>query len=821
MLKKITSTFLSLVIVLYMVTLAFPTAQALENEYDSAKNYALNTTENGTNNSFDTASNISVNQSYKGQITLNDGKDYYKFVLKESSKVNLKISANIEGSNYYLYGSNKNEIWKKTAQYWDENNNIMNINEDIYLNSGTYYFLVDKYSDYEGTYTFSTTVTSAEETFSELENGSNNDFDEASNITLGNEIKGQISVNDGKDYYKFVLKESSKVNLKISANIEGSNYYLYGSNKNEIWKKTAQYWDENNNIMNINEDIYLNSGTYYFLVDKYSDYEGTYTFSTTVTSAEETFSELENGSNNDFDEASNITLGNEIKGQISVNDGKDYYKFVLKESSKVNLKISANIEGSNYYLYGSNKNEIWKKTAQYWDENNNIMNINEDIYLNSGTYYFLVDKYSDYEGTYTFSTTVTSAEETFSELENGSNNDFDEASNITLGNEIKGQISVNDGKDYYKFTLDKTGKVELKINAMIEGSSYFLYDSDENEIWKKTAQYWDENNKKCNIRENFYLNAGTYYLLINKYSDYDGFYTLTTKFTPSNETFSESQYGSNNDFDVANTVNLNKTYNGQLSITDSKDYYKFNISENGNVNLKISANIEGSNYYLYDSNENEIWKKTAQYWDDNSKKLSINNTIQLKKGTYYFLVERYSDYLGSYNFSINQKVNNTEIKATSIKLNKKSYTLGVGQKFTLKATVSPTRANQKCKWTSSNSKIASVDKNGKVVAKKIGTINITATTTNGKKAICKITVKKAPTGIKLNKTKLTIKKGRKYILKATLPKGSLNTLKWTTSNGRIATVNSKGLVTGKKKGKATITVKTYNGKSAKCKVTVK
>ena len=66
--------------------------------------------------------------------------------------------------------------------------------------------------------------------------------------------------------------------------------------------------------MNINEDIYLNSGTYYFLVDKYFDYEGTYTFSTTATSAEETFSELENGSNNDFDEASNITLGNEIKG---------------------------------------------------------------------------------------------------------------------------------------------------------------------------------------------------------------------------------------------------------------------------------------------------------------------------------------------------------------------------------------------------------------------------------------------------------------------------------------------------------------------------
>ena len=679
MLKKITSTFLSLVIVLYMVTLAFPTAQALENEYDSAKNYALNTTENGTlKNAYD--------------------KHTFKFSLQSSGKIELKAFSQLDNTSYYIFDCFGKEIWRVTNFCPDDTSTSAILKAKINLTSGDYYF----------------------------------------QITNG-------------------------------------------------------------------------------IIDN-CDCE--YSFSIDYTNSEESFKETENGTNNSFDTASNISVNQSYKGQIALNDGKDYYKFELKESSKVNLKISANIEGSNYYLYDSKENEIWKKTAQYWDENNNIMNINEDIYLNSGTYYFLVDKYFDYEGTYTFSTTATSAEETFSELENGSNNDFDEASNITLGNEIKGQISVNDGKDYYKFTLDKTGKVELKINAMIEGSSYFLYDSDENEIWKKTAQYWDENNKKCNIRENFDLNAGTYYLLINKYFDYDGFYTLTTKFTPSNETFSEAQYGSNNDFDVANTVNLNKTYNGQLSITDSKDYYKFNISKNGNVNLKISANIEGSNYYLYDSNENEIWKKTAQYWDNNSKKLSINNTIQLKKGTYYFLVERYFDYSGSYNFSINQKVNNTEIKATSIKLNKKSYTLGVGQKFTLKATVSPTKANQKCKWTSSNSKIASVDKNGKVVAKKIGTINITATTTNGKKAICKITVKKAPTGIKLNRTKLTIKKGRKYTLKATLPKGSLNTLKWTTSNGRIATVNSKGLVTGKKKGKATITVKTYNGKSAKCKVTV-
>ena len=46
-------------------------------------------------------------------------------------------------------------------------------------------------------------------------------------------------------------------------------------------------------------------------------------------------------------------------------------------------------------------------------------------------------------------------------------------------------------------------------------------------------------------------------------------------------------------------------------------------------------------------------------------------------------------------------------------------------------------------------------------------------------------------------------------------------LKWTSSNKKVATVNKNGKVTAKKKGTATITVKTANGKKYSCKVTVK
>lgn len=83
------------------------------------------------------------------------------------------------------------------------------------------------------------------------------------------------------------------------------------------------------------------------------------------------------------------------------------------------------------------------------------------------------------------------------------------------------------------------------------------------------------------------------------------------------------------------------------------------------------------------------------------------------------------------------------IQPTSIKLNKDALTLTIGgtTSATLKATVDPSNADQTVSWKSSKPEIAKVDNNGKVVAVKKGSATITATTKNGKKATCKVTVK--------------------------------------------------------------------------------
>ena len=79
-------------------------------------------------------------------------------------------------------------------------------------------------------------------------------------------------------------------------------------------------------------------------------------------------------------------------------------------------------------------------------------------------------------------------------------------------------------------------------------------------------------------------------------------------------------------------------------------------------------------------------------------------------------------------------------RPTSVSLNKTSLTLDVGKSHTLTKTVSPSNAVTSYTWSSSNTSVATVDKNGKVTAKASGTATITVKTSNGKTANCKVTV---------------------------------------------------------------------------------
>ena len=164
---------------------------------------------------------------------------------------------------------------------------------------------------------------------------------------------------------------------------------------------------------------------------------------------------------------------------------------------------------------------------------------------------------------------------------------------------------------------------------------------------------------------------------------------------------------------------------------------------------------------------------------------------------------------------------NTPPIAITINQGKKT-TLYMGNKLRLNTTIEPAGATTTLSWKSSKPKIASVDKKGLVIPKKAGTAVITVKTANGKTA--KITVKVVDaSSVKLKEGKSkTLKVGKKLTLHAVVSPSKVKTkYTWKSSDTKVATVTSKGVVVAKKAGTATITVKTANGKKASIKITVK
>ena len=221
------------------------------------------------------------------------------------------------------------------------------------------------------------------------------------------------------------------------------------------------------------------------------------------------------------------------------------------------------------------------------------------------------------------------------------------------------------------------------------------------------------------------------------------------------------------------------------------------------------------------------YSQTVENWFSCTSSAKENQSFySMPYGDWYDYGSRYSA-----NFIIKAFTDNTSqrdvINVESVSLNKDNLTLEEGSKEQLKATITPSDATYRnVTWTSSNDSVASVDNSGNVTAKSIGTAVITATTKDGKSADCTVTVKQKEIAIQyiyLNYGSLSMMKGRSVQITAYIGPDNTTfskTVKWSSSNENVATVDSNGNVTAIAAGKAMITAETVNGKTATCSVSV-
>ncbi len=165
----------------------------------------------------------------------------------------------------------------------------------------------------------------------------------------------------------------------------------------------------------------------------------------------------------------------------------------------------------------------------------------------------------------------------------------------------------------------------------------------------------------------------------------------------------------------------------------------------------------------------------------------------------------------------------TALAAAKPALTKTSSNIIEGKNYDLDVKNAPAGATYV--WKTSNKKVATVDKNGVVVAKGKGKSTITCTVTDSKKKTykltCKVTVIKPAKSLKIANPATVLNLGQKYDLNTSIiPAASNDVVSWTSSDKTIAAPDKNGKFTAKKKGTVTITAKALSGKKASVTIEV-
>ena len=165
------------------------------------------------------------------------------------------------------------------------------------------------------------------------------------------------------------------------------------------------------------------------------------------------------------------------------------------------------------------------------------------------------------------------------------------------------------------------------------------------------------------------------------------------------------------------------------------------------------------------------------------------------------------------------------VKVKGVDLDQKDITINVGNTIALKANINPDVASDKTvEWTSSDTSVATVDKDGVVRGVKTGNTTITAKTNDGGfEASCTVNVINAVKGITVSDTRIALYPNKTKQLKASVTPADADNpnVVWESNDDEVATVSETGLVTAKMPGTATITVKSVDGEyTATCTVTV-
>lgn len=502
-----------------------------------------------------------------------------------------------------------------------------------------------------------------------------------------------------------------------------------------------------------------------------------------------------------------ISLPNSVS-RVGANAFGYMYNDDTNKYSRVSGFTISGYTGSNVEKYANNCNFTFTSLGTYKksDDVDYLYTLQDDkvsliTYLGSGGDVTVPEEIDGYVVAYNTTNEVFSENQFRNSLDK-LNSEFDYVTAIAFPSmwDCYGNISLSDTPKLSEITITNT---EYNFDDEVSENKPFGY----------TYVFDDDGVVTEFIKNDDFVIKGYYGSTAQQYAEENDFTFVpieSDNTIPVVPTDSVTETTVNNTIEGTSTVESNFTEPSSVEVTTV-------INNDNDNNIKTPTdNTETTE--TTETNNNEVTIPT----EDNSDIEEPTNDYDIEPSS------RYVDYptepeMEETTYTL-PKVKDTNVYVKKIMLNKTKATVLSDKSVKLVAKVYPKNANnKKLLWTSSNKRIATVEK-GVVVGLRKGTVKITVKSTDGSKlsAQCVVTVKQAVKTIKLNKTLITGRKGTKVTLKAkvTPTKADNRIVKWQSSNKKIVTVNKKGVVTVKSKGCAVIKCTSGDGSGVYSKCVV-
>lgn len=380
---------------------------------------------------------------------------------------------------------------------------------------------------------------------------------------------------------------------------------------------------------------------------------------------------------NSMTNSRDYVMGTEANGHISGEESDTvHYRIQLTSSGLLKLRGKSETKYLYIKLYDENGKEVFSELRSK-NSNTDFLDLEADIFMNTGTYYFALVPCDGCDGNYNFTINFEPINESFPETTYGSNNSIERASFIeTNGNRYIGQFTNVDRKDIYGFELTESGKININaIFYSLDIVAFNLYDENGKELFYK-HYYKKDSMANLELDSAFDLTSGKYYILFEYGKEsywyeclFGRKYDVALSFSSAGEFAKETNGGSNNTIERATPIAFNTAYNGQLALNDDKDMYSFGLSSPGTVKFEFSGNLYEVFICLYDEHGKQIDNTIDLFLNKSIDKIQHNFSHAFNAGKYFILIEKKEKkdrYTGEYTLKANlaNGNNNTKEKNT-------------------------------------------------------------------------------------------------------------------------------------------------------------